>query len=239
MKCRCATASTEFSTDVEAVAAAALARDARLVFLCSPANPTGQALALEEISLLAERLAGRAVVVVDEAYAEYSSQPSAISLLASRSNLAVLRTLSKAHALAAARIGTLIADPQLIGVLRNCQAPYPLPTPCVQLALDALAPRALAVTAARVQMVCEQRQRLFNALPECNGVQRVYPSQGNYLLVRFADAGATHRHLLDAGVVVRDMRAAPQLGDALRISVGNAEENDVLLGALQGRRVVA
>ena len=228
-----------FSTDLDALATAVEQGGARLVFLCSPANPTGQSLALAEIEAFATRVAGRALVVVDEAYGEYGDQPSAATLIDRLPNVAVLRTLSKAHALAAARIGTLLADPALVRVLRNCQAPYPLPAPCVQLALAALAPEALALTRERVALSVSQRQRLLAELRSVPGVVRVYPSQGNYLLVRFADADAAFERLLAAGVVVRDMRASPQLGDALRISVGSPEENTQLLAALRRDGAVA
>ena len=228
-----------FECDLDAMASAAVNSGAKLVFVCSPANPTGQAVAPAELLALARRLAGRALVVVDEAYGEYSDQPSIAGEIASQPNLAVLRTLSKAHALAAARIGCLLADPALVAVLRNCQAPYPLPSPCVQLALAGLSEPALGATRERVQAVRAERERLRVALAEAPGVRRVYPSQGNYLLARFDDAGAAFARLLEAGVVVRDMRASPQLGDALRISIGRPEENDAVLAALQAGRAAA
>lgn len=221
-----------FATDMDAMARAVLEGGARLVFLCSPANPTGQALAVDAIAALARRVQGRAIVVVDEAYGEYSSRPSAVALVAELPNVAVLRTLSKAHALAGARIGCLVADERLVDVLRNCQAPYPLPSPCVDLALAALAPKMLARTRALVQQTIAERERLGIALRGVPGVRRVYASQGNFLLVRFADAGGAYERLLARGVVVRDMRAATGLGDALRISVGSPEDNAALLAAL-------
>ncbi|MGH8045474.1 MAG: aminotransferase class I/II-fold pyridoxal phosphate-dependent enzyme, partial [Stenotrophomonas sp.] len=126
--------------DIDAIIAAALAGNAKLVFLCTPSNPAGSTISLEDVERVARALQGRALVVVDEAYGEYAEQPSASTLLAHRDNVAVLRTLSKAHALAAARIGSLIADPALIQLLRRCQAPYPVPAPCAALAVAALAP---------------------------------------------------------------------------------------------------
>ena len=231
--------SAGFELDLQAVADAAVSSGAKLVFLCSPANPTGQAIPSADLLALARRLAGRCLLVVDEAYGEYSDQPSLAAKIDQQPNLAVLRTLSKAHALAAARIGCLLAAPELVQVLRNCQAPYPLPSPCVQLALAGLSEAALAQTYGRVLTVRAERERLRHELPACPGVERVYPSQGNYLLVRFADAESAFMRLLAAGVVVRDMRASPQLGDALRISVGSPAENDALLAALQAGRVAA
>ncbi|GFF06250.1 aminotransferase class I/II-fold pyridoxal phosphate-dependent enzyme, partial [Stenotrophomonas maltophilia] len=122
--------------DLDAVIDTARARNAKLVFLCAPSNPAGSDIALDEVERVAVALRGQALVVVDEAYAEYAQRPSATTLLAAHANLAVLRTLSKAHALAAARVGTLIAASELIALLRRCQAPYPVPTPCAELAVQ-------------------------------------------------------------------------------------------------------
>lgn len=225
--------------DLDAVVDAAKAQGAKLVFLCAPSNPAGSDIALDEVERVVVALRGQALVVVDEAYVEYAQRPSATTLLAANPNLAVLRTLSKAHALAAARVGTLIAAPELIAVLRRCRAPYPVPTPCTELAVQALQPAALTITAERVAAVIAERERLREALPGLPGVRRVYRSSGNYLLVRFADAQAAFDTLLAVGVVVRDQRAAPQLGDALRISIGSPEENDRVLAALSARRAAA
>ena len=221
-----------FSADLSAIAEAAERNCAHLVFLCSPSNPTGQALSLQAIAQLAQRLSGKALIVVDEAYVEFSDVPSATGLMAEHANIAVLRTLSKAHALAAARIGVLIAQPELIAVLRNCQAPYPLPTPCVELALAALHPAAQARTRERIAQTRSERERLAQALAKLPGVRRVHPSQGNFLLVRFHDAQGAFDALLRADVVVRDQRAAPCLHDALRISIGAPDENDAVISAL-------
>jgi len=225
--------------DIDAIIAAALSGNAKLVFLCTPSNPAGSSIALNDIERVAQALEGRALVVVDEAYGEYADQASAATLLSRYNNVAVLRTLSKAHALAAARIGTLIAAPTLIQVLRRCQAPYPVPAPCTALALAALDSDALAVTDARVAQVKAERDRLYQALQQAPGVLRAYPSQGNYLLVRFEDAQAVFDALLAAGVVVRDQRAAPQLHDALRITIGSPEQNDRVLQVLTARRAAA
>jgi histidinol-phosphate aminotransferase len=173
------------------------------------------------------------MLVVDEAYIEYADAPSASSLIDEYPNVAVLRTLSKLHALAGARIGCLLADPALIEVLRRCQAPYPVPEPCAALALQALRPEALAQATARAAVIRDERARVLAALQGMPGVRRAYPGAGNFLLVRFDDAEAAYRRLLAAGVVVRDMRAAPGLGDALRITIGAPDENDAVFAALR------
>ena len=222
-----------WTTDLAAIRDVAIARRAKIVFLCSPGNPTGELITLAAIRAVAQALAGRALVVVDEAYIEYADTESAATLIDDYPNIAVLRTLSKLHALAGARIGTLIADPALIEVLRRCQAPYPVPAPCAELALAALAPGAFAQTQLRVQAIRTERERLYRALPQLDGVRRVYRSAGNFLLVRFDDPEAAYRRLLDAGVVVRDMRVSMGLVDALRITIGAPEENDAVFAALQ------
>lgn len=221
-----------FTCDFNAVEQASRDAGARIVFLCSPGNPSGATLPLPAVAALARALEGKALVVVDEAYQEYAEGASATSLLGAQRNVVVLRTLSKAHALAAARIGSVIADPVLIEVLQRCQAPYPLPQPSVDLACRALAPDVLAETARRVATTCAERTRLAQALRCVRGVRRVYPSSANFLLVRFENPGAVYAALLAAGIVVRDMRQALGLADALRISLGTREQNDAVLETL-------
>ncbi|WP_119717881.1 histidinol-phosphate transaminase [Cognatilysobacter tabacisoli] len=228
-----------FTCDFDAVAEAAERAQARLVFLCSPGNPSGTALPLPRIAALARRLAGRAVVVVDEAYGEYASGPSAVTLLDAHDNIAVLRTLSKAHALAAARVGAVIAHAELIAVLQRCQAPYPLPQPCVALAMQALSPPSLATTRERIVTTIMERDALRVALSATPGVRRAYPSQANFVLARFDDAQAAWDALLASGVVIRDFRATPRLGDALRITIGTPEQNALVLETLRGVREAA
>ncbi len=218
--------------DIEAIIATAKQGNARLVFLCSPSNPGGRSIALAQVEQVAVALRGQALVVVDEAYAEFADEASAVSLLPRHDNIAVLRTLSKAHALAAARIGCVIADASLIAVLRRCQAPYPIPAPCTALALEGLSDAALARTRERIAVVRAERERLGAALARLPGVRRVYPSDANFLLVRLVDAEAAFQRLLVAGVVVRDQRGAPQLHDALRITLGTPEQNARVLGVL-------
>ncbi len=219
-----------FACDFERVEEACRASGARLVFLCSPGNPVGAALPLGRVAALATRLRDVAVVVVDEAYGEFSGTASAIGLLDEHDNIAVLRTLSKAHALAAARIGVVVADAGLVEVLQRCQSPYPIATPCADAALAVLSSEARAATSARVREVVAERARLAAALGACAGVRAVYPSDGNFILVRLAHAGDAFQSLLDAGIVVRDVRQQRGLGDALRISIGTPGQNDRVIG---------
>jgi len=222
----------DFTLDVDAVLAA-ITPAVKLVFVCTPNNPTGQLVPLGDVERLAQALAGRALLVVDEAYIEFSDAPGAAPLIDRFDNLAVLRTLSKAWALAGARIGALLANEEVIALLKRIMAPYPLPRPCVALALEALSAAGQTAARSHLAVVREQRERMAVALAQMPGVRQVLPSQANFLAVRFEDAGGAYQHLLDAGIVVRDVRRYPQLGDALRITVGTPEENDRVLDLLK------
>ncbi|HET6806328.1 MAG TPA: histidinol-phosphate transaminase [Frateuria sp.] len=221
----------DFTLDAGAVLAA-VTPAVKLVFVCAPNNPTGAGVSLEAIDDLARRLAGRALLVVDEAYGEFADGASAATLLDRYEHLAVLRTLSKAWALAGARIGCLLADSEVVTLLRRILPPYPLPRPCVAAALEALSPAGQVAVRDRVEVVRAERARMVVGLGALPGVRAVLPSQANFLAVRFDDAGAAYRRLFQAGIVVRDVRRYPGLQDALRITVGAPEENDRVLAVL-------
>lgn len=221
----------DFSLDVDAVLAA-LTPAVKLVFVCTPNNPTGRLVDREAVEQLAAALAGRALLVVDEAYIEFADAASVATLIDRYENLAVLRTLSKAWALAGVRIGSLLANEEIIGLLRRIMAPYPLPRPCVALALEALSPAGQAEAGAHLATVRAERARMANALAALPGVRAVLPSQANFLAVRFDDAATAYQRLLDAGIVVRDVRRYPQLGDALRVTIGTPAENARVLAVL-------
>ncbi|HEX7817360.1 histidinol-phosphate transaminase [Dyella sp.] len=225
----------QFNVVIDTVLAA-VTDAVKLVYVCSPNNPSGQRVPGETIVALADALQGRALLVVDEAYAEFSGQDqaSALDLLDRYEHLVVLRTLSKAWALAGARVGALLGTPALVALLRKIIPPYPLPTPCVDAALRALSPEGRAAVSAQVDQVRSQREALAHALAHLPAVREVLPSSANFLTVRFADAAVAYRRLFDAGVVVRDVRRYRHLGDALRITVGTPDENRRVLAVLQG-----
>jgi len=212
---------------------AAVTPDTKLVFVCTPNNPTGNLVERDVLEGLARALTGKAVLVVDEAYAEFSRAPSATSLIDAYENVAVLRTLSKAWSLAGARVGTLVARPEIIGLLRRIIPPYPLPSPCVDAALGALSYEGRRVQRHHLQEILGERTRMLAELPKMPGVREVLPSHANFLAVRFDDAPGTYRRLLAAGVVVRDIGKYPGLADALRITVGTGNENDRVLAVLR------
>ena len=227
-----------FELDVDALLAA-VTPQTKLVFLCSPNNPTGGALPLSVVVRIVAALAGRALVVVDEAYVEFAGGISVTSLLSHCTNVAILRTLSKAYALAGARIGALVAPADVIALLRRIQAPYPLPLPCVDAALAALMPAARDIATTHVALSVRERDRLAPLLAALPGVRAVLPSAANFLCVRLDDAAATYRRLLDRGIVVRNVSAYPGLTNYLRISIGTPQENACLLSALSAREAAA
>jgi histidinol-phosphate aminotransferase len=223
--------SADFEVDADTVLAA-VTPAVKLVFVCAPNNPTGAGVALETIESLARGLAGRAVLVVDEAYVEFADGDSAAALLDRYEHLAVLRTLSKAWALAGARIGCLLAHAEVIALLRRILPPYPLPRPCVASAMEALSPQGQAAARERIGVVRAERTRMAEALRSLPGVRAVLPSQANFLAVRFDDPGRAYGRLYEAGIVVRDVRRYPGLGDALRITLGTPQENARVLAVL-------
>lgn len=220
-----------YALDVDAILAA-LTPQVKLVFVCTPNNPTGNALAAADILRLADALRGRALLVIDEAYADFSDAPSAASLLGRFPGIVVLRTLSKAYGLAGARCGILLADPGVVGLLRRIIQPYAVTQLTIEAVQRALEPAALAVTRERIARIIAERGRVAAALAALSGVRKVWPSAANFLLVEFADAAAAVERTRAAGLLLRDFRRTPGLERALRITIGSAEQNDRLLRSL-------
>lgn len=221
----------DFRLDAEAVIRR-WTPDVKVVFLCSPNNPTGNALAPDSVERVLTALAGRAIVAIDEAYLEFSGQPGFIGSLQQHPGLVILRTLSKAHGLAGARCGVAIAAPALVELLGRIMPPYAMPGPTVAAALEALEPARLARTRRRIRDIVVERERVAAALAALPAVTRVFPSEGNFLLVEFADAARALRAAAADGLLLRDFSRQPGLAQCLRITIGSRGENDRLLAAL-------
>jgi histidinol-phosphate aminotransferase len=220
-----------FALDGDAVVAA-VDDDTKLVFVCSPNNPTGNLVPRAQLLALADRLAPKTLLVVDEAYIEFSSGQSVAGDIAARPNLCVLRTLSKAHGLAGARCGALIADPAVIALGRKVIPPYAIAELTVEVVAPLLAPAGLAAMQARVAATLAERARLIAGLQALPCTRRIWPTEANFVLVDFADPDDVLRRVRGAGLIIRDVRQ-PGLPQALRISVGTPEQDDRLLGSLQ------
>lgn len=225
-------AENNFQLDIGQLLATA-DKHTKIIFLCSPNNPTGNSLSSSDIeSLLANRM-GQSIVVVDEAYIEFSQGPSVLRLMAKYENLAVLRTMSKAHGLAATRIGTVIANPDVIRLLDSVLAPYAVSAPVIELGLQALSAASLARTELSVKQLLVERNRVIDALSACTIVDRVWHSDANFVLARFRNLAEALKKLAAGKILIRDFSAEPGLRDCARVTIGSRSENDRLLVALQ------
>lgn len=224
-------AERDFAFDADAVLRSCT-DDTKLIFVCSPNNPTGGTVPLDVIRAIAGARAGRSLVVVDEAYAEFTNEPSAVADVEHRENVVVLRTLSKALSLAGARCGAVIGAVEAISMLNAILAPYALSTPVVDSVLEALSPDNLREAAEAVAETVRERERVRAALAGSPDVLEVWPSEANFLLVRFRDTGAMRSTLAGARILVRELDGDAALEGCVRITVGTRRENDLLLGAL-------
>jgi len=218
----------EFQIDLDDVQQKSDAKT-KLIFCCSPNNPTGNLLRRQDILDLCAMT--QAIVVVDEAYVDFARTESLIGALSQFPNLIVLRTLSKAWGLAAIRLGYALAHPLIVSYLMKAKAPYNINALTSMEALKALE-RTDHVQQSVASTIAE-RERLVGELERIAYVQRVFPSDANFLLVRVTDARTLHQRLAQRGVIVRDRSSEPKLANCIRISVGTPGENDALLTALK------
>lgn len=218
----------EFQLDMDAIAEA-IDRNTRLVFVCSPNNPTGNSIDPEDVEMILNNFDG--LVVIDEAYINFSSRPSFIGELTEYANLVVLQTLSKAWGLAALRIGMAFSSLPVVEVLNKIKPPYNIGQASQELALEAL-DKLEQVNAWTVKLV-EQRKKLAAALGQLPSVLHIYPSDANFLLVRMEGSRKIYEALVEKGIIVRDRGRVLLCEGCLRITVGQDQENEALLKALR------
>lgn len=204
----------------------------KLVFVCSPNNPTGNVINRKDILSLLEMTKDRAIVVMDEAYIDFCMEVSTVDLLATYPNLAILRTLSKAFALAGLRCGFTLANKELIDVLSKVIAPYPVPVPVSDIATQALSEAGLARMKYQTLDLSANRAYLHAGLMVLNGVT-VYEGWGNYLLVKFPDGDVVFKAAWDHGIVLRNS----PIKDCVRISIGNREECEKTLSFIRNQLI--
>ena len=215
----------DFSLDSEKLLAACDA-DTKVIFLCSPNNPSGNAFPKAQLLEICDRFPG--VVVVDEAYADFSSQGSLASEAVSRENLIVLQTLSKARAMAGLRIGLAISSTEIIGLMSEVKYPYNLSRAAMEKALEFLKKDITE----EINTIITERERLNKILPRYTYVREVFRSDANFLLVRVDAPDALYAYLLDQGIIVRNRNRVKGCEGCLRLTVGLPQENDALLRAL-------
>lgn len=201
----------------------------KIIWLCSPNNPTGNSLNREDIEMVLNNFDG--LVVIDEAYINFSRQRSFIPELKEYPNLVILQTLSKAWGLAGLRLGMAFASEAIIEVYNKVKPPYNISQAVQELVIKAL--DNVQDVNAMIQIIVEERKRLEQELPSLPCVVKVYPSDSNSLLVKTVDAKAIYQYLLTQKIVVRDRSKVELCEGCLRITVGTVRENDGLLNALR------
>ena len=221
----------EFDLDLPAVVAAA--QQARLVFLCSPNNPTGRLLDEATVLEACRQLASNALVVVDEAYVEFANSASLSRHLSGHPNLVVLRTLSKAWALAGARCGSLLAGAEIVDLLRRIIPPYAITAATVDEVLELTELRQRAVVESRTGLIRRERERVGSELARLPAIVRVHESDANFLLIRCRNPQQVMQAAAETGLLLRDFSRAPRLEGCVRITIGTPEQNDRLLAALE------
>ena len=205
----------------------------KVVYVCSPNNPTGQLINPQDLRDLLELTRDKALVVADEAYIEFCPQATLTSWLAEYPHLVILRTLSKAFALAGLRCGFTLANKEVIDLLLKVIAPYPLSTPVADIAAQALSEEGVKGMRQRVAEIIGHRQELINALEQVPCVEQIFTSETNYILVKITNASDVFKSLWDQGIILRDQGKQPSLSGCLRISIGTRTECQRVVAALQ------
>ncbi|GEP96387.1 histidinol-phosphate transaminase [Chitinophaga cymbidii] len=225
---RKATLTEDFQLDLPAMEAA-IDANTKLIFICSPNNPTANAIRREDIEMILNNFDG--IVVVDEAYINFSKQKTLIQELTEYPNLVILQTLSKAWGLAALRVGMAFASEDIINVFNKIKPPYNINQASQELALEAL--NNIEQVNSWIRETVEERNQLEQALNTLPIVEKVYPSDANFLLVKTTDAKGIYQHLVEKGIIVRDRSKVELCAGCLRITIGTPAENRELLTALQ------
>jgi histidinol-phosphate aminotransferase len=218
----------DFSLDPDAVLEV-VDRDTKLIFLCSPNNPTSNSLEREAMLKIIDGV--RCMVVVDEAYIDFSKGPGLLSILQEKKNLVVLQTLSKAWGLAGIRLGMLFAHKELVGYLSAVKYPYNINSMTINAALEGLEDRERRK--AWIKEIIQERSRMAEAMELLTFVEEVHPSDANFLLIRVHDPSALYQFLINRGIIIRDRSSVPLCRGCLRITIGTREENRALLNVLK------
>lgn len=218
----------DFSLDLAALKDAN-ARGSRLLFLCSPNNPTGRQYSLQEISTVLDTFDG--IVVVDEAYIDFAQEQSALTLLDRYDRVVVLQTFSKAWGMAGVRLGMAFAARPIIESMNKLKLPYNISELSQRYALERLAEPGRVRE--EVREILSERERVSKQLIGLRGVEKVFPSEANFLLVRVSDSGRAFEHLQKRGIIVRDRSKERNCQGCLRVTIGTSEENSAMLEGLR------
>ncbi len=218
---------SDFQPDVEAILQTADSRT-KLLFLCSPNNPTGNAFDTIYIESILNEFKG--IVVIDEAYIDFSSKPSWVVQLERFPNLIVTQTLSKAFGMAGIRLGICYASKEIIQILNKIKPPYNVNELTQKKALERISNRELVLR--EVEKILLERKLLIEALEEINFIEELFPTDANFILVRVDDADKRYEQLISKGIVIRNRSTQPLCDNTLRFTIGTFEENKKLVQAL-------
>jgi histidinol-phosphate aminotransferase len=205
----------------------------KLIFLCSPNNPTGNVYTAKDILHLCNAFKNKAMVIVDEAYIEFSDKPSMSQYLNNHDNLVVLRTLSKAYGMAGARLGAVMAHPELIALLSKVISPYPLARPIVDVVMHELQDEKLLQMEKQIKIVKDERESLIHFLKQLNYVEKVWESDANFVLLKVNNAEKLMNYCTDHNLIIRDRSNMLNLHNCVRISIGTEDENTHLKTLLE------
>ena len=217
-----------FQPDADKIMAATDA-NTKLIFFCSPNNPSANNIDRKVIDSVLDRFEG--IVIVDEAYIDFAGVPSYLEQLESRPNLIVLQTFSKAWGMAGIRLGMAFAQPEIIGIMNKVKYPYNINQLTQQRAMDEV--MQYDRVQEWVKSILRERSRLMKEFAKLDCTIQVYPSDANFFLARVKDAKATYDYLVDCGIIVRNRSKIALCGNSLRVTVGTAPENNALLDALK------
>ena len=217
----------DFQLDLDSIKTYLTDENLKLIFICSPNNPTGNVMRKKDIEYILESFNG--IVILDEAYIDFARSPSMVSLLLSCQNLMVSQTLSKARGLAAARVGMAFANEEIIEYFNKAKPPYNVSGLNQEAALNALSKNA--VFQERITQILDEREKLEIELGKLTIVNKIYPSDANFLLVEMENANLVYEKLLKQKIVIRNR--SNQVKNCLRITIGSPEENQQILNALK------
>ncbi|CAM4265488.1 histidinol-phosphate transaminase [Gillisia limnaea] len=207
----------------------AIDKNSKIIFLCSPNNPTGNSFLEEGVLEILENFSG--LVVIDEAYIDFSKQESWLKKLRSYPNLVITQTLSKAYGMAGIRLGICYASAEIISILNKIKPPYNVNELSQRRALERV--NNMEAVKQEVADILKERARLFEALLDVDYIQKIYDSDANFILIKVDDATKRYSELLEMGIVIRNRTSQPLCENTLRLTVGTALENDRLITALK------
>jgi histidinol-phosphate aminotransferase len=217
----------DFSLNIEEILKQS--KESKLLFICSPNNPTGNSFPCEQLIILIENFNG--IVVIDEAYIDFSSKTSFVSLISKYKNLIITQTFSKSYGMAGIRLGMLFGNPQIINYLNKIKPPYNINVLTQKFALQQLS--KYEDIQKNIKKIIIERQKLIDSFAQIEKIEKVFPSDANFILIKIKNANEEYKRLISKGIVVRNRSKEQLCESCLRITVGTEQENQILINELK------